>query len=59
MKKNIDDSLLRFKRQELALKVTKEIVLKFIETGRLTPASFPEIFQHIYKEIAKNLDLDS
>ncbi len=37
---------------EQILKATKEIVVKFIETGRLSPAAFPEVFQNIYKTIA-------
>ncbi len=34
---------------EAILKVTKEVVVKFIEVGRLTPANFDETFQNIYK----------
>jgi len=37
---------------EQILKATKEIVVKFIETGRLSPAAFPEVFQSIYKTVA-------
>lgn len=36
---------------ETILKITKEIAVKFIETGRLTPASFRENFQEIYSTI--------
>jgi hypothetical protein len=37
--------------EEAILKVTKEVVVKFIEVGRLTPANFDETFQSIYKTI--------
>jgi hypothetical protein len=36
---------------EAILKVTKEVVVKFIEVGRLTPANFDETFQNIYKTV--------
>jgi len=36
---------------EQVLKVTKEIVAKFIETGRVTPNSFDEIFKNIYRSV--------
>jgi len=36
---------------EAVLKVAKEIVVKFIEVGRLSPANFGEIFQDIYKSV--------
>ena len=32
-----------------ALQVTKEIVVKFIETGRVTPGNFADIFPTVYK----------
>jgi predicted transcriptional regulator len=41
---------------ELILKTTKEIVVKFIETGRVGPAGFHEMFKTVYttvEEIAK------
>jgi predicted transcriptional regulator len=37
---------------EQILKATKEIVVKFIETGRLSPTAFPEVFQNIYQTVA-------
>jgi hypothetical protein len=37
---------------EQILRTTKEIVVKFIETGRVSPAGFPEVFQSIYRTIA-------
>ena len=36
---------------EAILKVAKEVVVKFIEVGRLSPANFNEIFQSIYKTV--------
>ncbi|OIP49280.1 MAG: hypothetical protein COZ12_06670 [Deltaproteobacteria bacterium CG_4_10_14_3_um_filter_60_8] len=33
------------------LKVAKEVVIKFIEVGRLTPANFDETFSLIYRAI--------
>ncbi|NDY43473.1 hypothetical protein G3N55_11555 [Dissulfurirhabdus thermomarina] len=41
------------RRVELRLKVTKEIVVKFIEMGRVTPASFEEVFDRVYKAVAR------
>jgi len=36
---------------ESILKVTKEIVVKFIEIGRLSPSGFDESFQSIYRTV--------
>ena len=36
---------------EAVLKVAKEIVVKFIEIGRLSPANFPETFETVYRAI--------
>lgn len=47
---------------ELILRSTKEIVVKFIETGRLGPAGFRETFKSIYqtvKETVKDLEESS
>jgi hypothetical protein len=43
-------------REELALKVTKEIVVKFIEVGRLSPASFPETFKMVIDTVRQSLE---
>ena len=40
---------------EAIFKVAKEIVVKFIEMGRLTPASFEENFDRIYKAIERTV----
>ena len=36
---------------ELLLKISKEIVIKFIEVGRVTPASFNDSFTTIHDTI--------
>ena len=33
------------------LKVAKEVVVKFIEVGRLSPANFDETFRDIYRSV--------
>ncbi|NPA95915.1 MAG: hypothetical protein GXO58_10875 [Thermodesulfobacteria bacterium] len=53
-----DTNLLKFKKEELALKVTKEIMVKFIEIGRVTPSSFQETFRSVHSEVKKGLSLN-
>ena len=36
---------------EQILRATKEIVVKFIETGRISPTGFPESFKAIYRAV--------
>lgn len=36
---------------EHVLKTAKEITVKFIETGRISPAGFNEAFKSIYKAV--------
>ena len=36
---------------EQILRATKEIVVKFIENGRISPAGFPEFFKTIYQTV--------
>ena len=36
---------------EAILRVAKEVVVKFIEIGRLSPQNFDETFQTIYKSV--------
>ncbi len=43
------------KEDELALKVTKEIVIKFIEVGRLSINSFDEAFAKIHETVRESL----
>lgn len=40
---------------EAIFKVAKEIVVKFIEVGRLTPSSFEETFERVYRSIEKTV----
>ncbi len=42
--------------RELVLKATKEIVVKFVEVGRLSVSSFAETWQQIYDTIQGSLD---
>lgn len=37
--------------QDQVLKASKEVVVKFIEVGRLSPSSFAETFKTIYDAI--------
>lgn len=36
-----------------ALQVAKEIVVKFVETGRISPGNFAEHFGPIYEEVLR------
>jgi len=38
---------------EQILRTTKEIVVKFIESGRISPSSFHETFKDIYHTVEK------
>jgi len=38
-----------------ALQVTKEIIVKFIEVGRISPNNFAEHFAHIYQHVLTTL----
>lgn len=40
---------------EQILKVTKEIVVKFIEVGRVTPASFDETFSQVFDTVKQSV----
>jgi hypothetical protein len=37
--------------EESILKISKEVVIKFIEMGRITPATFDESFKNIHATI--------
>lgn len=41
----------RYVSDESILKIAKEIAVKFIEVGRITPASFDKDFPQIYSTI--------
>ncbi|MDM8523774.1 hypothetical protein QUF80_10420 [Desulfococcaceae bacterium HSG8] len=43
---NIDEQILR---------ASKEIVVKFIETGRISPTAFPEMFKNVYNTIEETV----
>lgn len=40
---------------EAIFKVTKEIVVKFIEVGRLTPANFEETYEQVFKTVKNSV----
>lgn len=44
---------------EQILRSAKEIVVKFIETGRVSPTGFPEAFRSIYHTIADTVHSQS
>jgi len=46
------------KEDELALKVTKELVVKFIEVGRLSVNSFQEVWDNIHQAVRNSLKDD-
>ena len=48
-RKNMD------KDQKQALQVAKEIVVKFIEVGRISPTNFADVFPAIYQEILRTV----
>jgi hypothetical protein len=37
---------------EQILKASKEIIVKFIETGRISPSGFSEAFKSVYDTVA-------
>jgi len=43
------------KYQKQALQVAKEVVIKFIEVGRISPANFGQNFDVIYKDIIRTI----
>ncbi|MFZ5587656.1 MAG: hypothetical protein ACOZHQ_17185 [Thermodesulfobacteriota bacterium] len=43
-------------REDAYLKASKEIVVKFIETGRLSAANFQETFALIYRGIKETME---
>jgi hypothetical protein len=43
------------KLQQQALQVTKEITVKFIEIGRISPSNFAEVFDDIYKSVLSTI----
>jgi hypothetical protein len=45
--------------EEQILRATKEIVVKFIEVGRISPTSFNESFKSIYRAISESVHGES
>jgi hypothetical protein len=42
--------------EDQILRASKEIVVKFIETGRVSPTSFPETFKSIYTAVKETVN---
>ncbi|RJR47016.1 MAG: hypothetical protein C4567_01505 [Deltaproteobacteria bacterium] len=42
-------------REELLMKVAKEIVVKFIEVGRVSPSSFAETFKTVMDTLRESM----
>ncbi len=43
------------KTKKMAIQVTKEIIVKFIEIGRISPTNFNQFFKPIYREVLTTL----
>ncbi len=43
-------------QDEQILRAAKEIIVKFIETGRVSPSAFPETFKIIYTSIKETVE---
>lgn len=43
------------REDELVLKITKEIVVKFIEVGRLSVSSFDEVWNNVHESVDASL----
>ena len=41
--------------EELAVKVTKEVVVKFIEMGLLSVNAFDDVFKKVHKTVSESL----
>lgn len=41
---------------ENILRAAKEIVVKFIETGRISPTGFPEVFKTVYQTVHETVN---
>ncbi|MBS3809290.1 MAG: conjugal transfer protein TraB [Desulfobacterales bacterium] len=46
------------KQDEMILKTVKEIVVKFIEVGNISPTSFHDHFRNIYSTVEKSVRQD-
>ncbi len=47
------------REDEIAVKITKEIVVKFIEVGRLSLSSFSEAWEQIHEKVKGSLSTPS
>ncbi len=43
------------KYQKAAMQVAKEVVIKFIEVGRISPNNFGQHFDVIYKDVVRTI----
>ena len=46
-------------QDEQILRATKEIVVKFIETGRISPTGLPEAFKAIYRAVDETVKVSA
>jgi hypothetical protein len=53
--RNVESQPDRLVSDETLLKVAKEITIKFIEVGRLTPSTFEQTFESIYTKIKETV----
>ncbi|MCG6945145.1 MAG: hypothetical protein LJE87_07340 [Deltaproteobacteria bacterium] len=44
--------------EEKILKIAKEVVVKFIEIGRVSPTQFEGVFQSVFRTIKSSLSSD-
>jgi len=43
------------KYQKQAMQVAKEVIIKFIEVGRISPSNFGQHFDVIYKDVVRTI----
>lgn len=46
------------KEKQMALQTAKEITVKFIEIGRISPSNFTEVFPTVYESVRKTMAMD-
>ena len=46
------------KDEEKILKITKEILVKFIEIGRVSPTQFDGVFQSVFRSVKSTVSPD-
>ncbi|MCW7753247.1 hypothetical protein OOT00_04520 [Desulfobotulus sp. H1] len=39
--------------EEQILRTTKEVMVKFIEVGRVSPGSFEDLFKNVYRTVSE------